>query len=151
MSHEGIRIMTKEQEAREAETNRPLAKTAITPAKVRVLMTEGKGLEIDWADGHKSAWGFAWLRDACPCATCNEERNQQGRKPGETKPKSKDLLPMYAPPPRPASAHPVGRYALQFNWQDGHSGGIYSWDYLRRQCQCAECRFEFEPAHRVPN
>ena len=49
-------------------------------------MTEGKGLEIDWADGHKSAWGFAWLRDACPCATCVDERTQQGRKTGQPKP-----------------------------------------------------------------
>ena len=104
-------------------------------------MTEGKGLEIDWADGHKSAWGFAWLRDACPCATCVDERAQQGRKAGQPKPKPAALLPMYAPPPKPASAHAVGRYAIQFNWADGHSGGIYSWEYLRRVCQCQECTF----------
>jgi|SRR5579863_689613 len=151
MSHEGIRFMSKEQEAQEAAAKRPLARTAMTPAKVRVLMTEGKGLEIDWADGHKSAWNFAWLRDACPCATCNEERHQQGRKPGEAKPKPTALLPMYAPPPRPASAHPVGRYALQFNWQDGHSSGIYSWEYLRRVCQCAECRFDQQEASGTSN
>jgi DUF971 family protein len=151
MSHEGIRIMSREDEAREAVANRPLAKVAVTPAKVRVLLTEGKGLEIDWADGHRSAWSFAWLRDACPCATCNEERNQQGRKTGEPKPRSAALLPMYSPPPRPASAHPVGRYALQFNWQDGHSGGIYSWDYLRRHCQCAECKFSAEETPGAPN
>jgi len=151
MSHEGIRIMSKEQEAVEAEVNRPLPKIAITPAKVRVLLTEGKGLEIDWVDGHRSAWSFAWLRDACPCATCNEERNQQGRKPGQSKPKAAALLPMYSPPPRPASAHPVGRYALQFNWLDGHSGGIYSWDYLRRHCQCTECGFERAVADGPPN
>lgn len=151
MSHEGIRIMSKEDEAREAAAKQPLAKAAVTPAKVRVLMTEGKGLEIDWADGHKSAWSFAWLRDACPCATCNDERNQQGRKPGQSKPKSAALLPMYTPPPRPASAHPVGRYALQFNWLDGHTSGIYSWDYLRRHCQCAECRFETDETGGTPN
>ena len=46
------------------------------------------------------------------------------------------LLPMYTPPAKPASAQAVGRYAMQFNWQDGHSGGIYSWEYLRRVCQC---------------
>lgn len=151
MSHEGIRFMSKEQEAREAEAQRPLPKIAVTPAKVRVLLTEGKGLEVDWADGHRSAWSFAWLRDGCPCATCNEERNQQGRRPGESKAKSAALLPMYTPPPRPASAHPVGRYALQFNWQDGHSAGIYSWDFLRRHCQCTECKFERGEAEGAPN
>jgi DUF971 family protein len=141
MSHEGIRFASKEEQAREDEANRPLPRIAATPEKVRVLMTEGRGLEIDWKDGHKSSWSFAWLRAACPCATCMEEREREGRKPGETKAKPAQLLPMYAPPPKPVSAHPVGRYALQFNWVDGHSSGIYSWEYLRRNCQCRECTF----------
>jgi DUF971 family protein len=139
MSHEGIRISNREEMEREADAERPLPRIAVTPEKVRVLLTEGKGLEIDWSDGHRSAWSFAWLRNACPCATCNDERKQQGRKPGQPKPKPTELLPMYTPPAKPASAHAVGRYAIQFNWLDGHSGGIYSWDYLRRHCQCREC------------
>ena len=151
MSHEGIRFASKEEQARENQENRPLSRIAITPEKVRVLLTEGKGLEIDWADGHKSAWSFAWLREACPCATCVEERNAEGRKPGQPKPKSAALLPMYAPPPKPASAHAVGRYAIQFNWLDGHSGGIYSWEYLRRVCQCPECKFTDADTPGTPN
>ena len=141
MSHEGIRYISKEEQAQEEHENRPLPRIAMTPAKVRVLLTEGKGLEIEWQDGHQSAWSFAWLRDACPCATCVEERKNEGRNIGQPKAKSADLLPMYKPPAKPASASAVGRYALQFNWQDGHSSGIYSWEYLRRNCQCAECRF----------
>jgi DUF971 family protein len=151
MSHEGIRFATREEQARTSEQNRPLAKIAFTPEKVRVLLTEGKGLEIDWADGHKSAWSFAWLRDACPCATCVDERNAERRKPGQPKPKPAALLPLYTAPPKPASAHPVGRYAIQFNWQDGHSGGIYSWEYLRRVCQCAECAFSEAETKGTPN
>ncbi len=58
---------------------------------------------------------------------------------------------MYTPPPKPASAHAVGRYALQFNWLDGHSGGIYSWEYLRRVCQCRECTFATDEATGTPN
>jgi DUF971 family protein len=141
MSHEGIRVVSKDEEARELEDQRPLPRIAITPQKVRVLLTEGKGLEIDWQDGHRSAWPFAWLRDACPCATCVDERRNEGRKIGQGKAKPAEVLPMYKPPAKPASAQPVGRYALQFNWLDGHSGGIYSWEYLRRVCQCAECAF----------
>ena len=148
MSHEGIRFVSEEQRAREAATPQ-LSRAAVTPAKVRVLLTEGKGLEIDWSDGHKSAWSFAWLRDACPCATCNEERGKTNRKPGQ--PKQTELLPMFTPPARPASAHAVGRYALQFNWQDGHSGGIYSWDFLRRVCQCLECKFAATETVGTPN
>jgi DUF971 family protein len=151
MSHEGIRFVSKEQGVREREESRPLARIALTPEKVRVLLTEGKGLEIDWVDGHKSAWSFAWLREACPCATCVEERAQEGRKPGQPKPRSAAILPMYAPPPKPASAHAVGRYAIQFNWLDGHSGGIYSWEYLRRVCQCRECTFAAAETTGTPN
>jgi DUF971 family protein len=144
MSHEGIRAVTAEEAAREGEESRPLPRIAMTPEKVRVLLTEGKGLEIDWQDGHRSAWSFAWLRDACPCATCVDERKSEGRRIGHPQAKAAELLPMYKPPAKPASAHPVGRYALQFNWSDGHSAGIYSWEYLRRNCQCAECRFARE-------
>ncbi len=149
MSHEGIRFASKADQ--ELQQNHPLPKIAVTPEKVRVLMTEGKGLEIDWADGHKSAWSFAWLREACPCATCVDERNAEGRKAGQPKPKPAAVLPMYTPPPKPTSAHPVGRYAIQFNWADGHSAGIYSWEYLRRVCQCQECSFSRDEATGTPN
>lgn len=151
MSHEGIRFSSREQQEQENAENRPLPRIAVTPDKVRVLLTEGKGLEIDWKDGHRSAWGFAWLRDACPCATCLEERKADGRKPGQPKPKPATLLQMYTPPARPKSAHAVGRYAIQFNWEDGHSGGIYSWEYLRRVCQCGECTFAAAETKGEPN
>jgi len=151
MSHEGIRISNPDKSAHQAEAERPLPRVAVTPEKVRVLLTEGKGLEIDWADGHRSAWSFKWLRDACPCATCNDERRQEDRKPGQPRKKPAELLPMYTPPARPASAHGVGRYAIQFNWLDGHSGGIYSWDYLRRHCQCRECTFTEAETTGAPN
>jgi DUF971 family protein len=151
MSHEGIRMVPEEQARREREQELPLAKIAVTPDKVRVLLTTGKGVEIDWADGHRSAWSFAWLRDACPCATCVEERKAQGRKAGDPKPKPTDLLPMYVPAAKPLSVQPVGRYAIQFNWADGHSGGIYSWEYLRRSCLCQECGFAAEDAGRTVN
>lgn len=36
----------------------------------------------------------------------------------------------------------VGNYALQFQWSDGHTAGIYSWQYLRRICPCPSCRAE---------
>jgi DUF971 family protein len=151
MSHEGIRIESNEEQTRQEARNQPLPKIAVTPEKVRVLITEGKGMEIDWADGHRSAWSFAWLRDACPCATCVEERKAEGRKIGQPKPRPTAVLPMYTAPAKPASAHAVGRYAIQFNWQDGHSGGIYSWDYLRRSCQCRECTFAAEETTGAPN
>ncbi|HVZ82063.1 MAG TPA: DUF971 domain-containing protein [Terracidiphilus sp.] len=151
MSHEGIRFLSKEEAAAAEMVEQPLTRAAMTPAKVRVLLSEGKGLEIDWQDGHRSVWSFAWLRDACPCATCIEERKNEGRRAGEPRPKSMELLPMYKPPAKPASAHGVGRYAIQFNWLDGHSGGIYSWEYLRRHCTCAECTLAAREVPGRPN
>jgi DUF971 family protein len=96
-------------------------------------------MEIDWRDGHSSAWTFAWLRNARPCATCHEEREASGRPPGEPKPKPQTLLVMYEAPVRPVEVSSVGKYALRFKWSDGHESGIYSWEYLRRVCQCAAC------------
>lgn len=142
MSHEGIRFVNAEQAEREAALEQKLTPEAVTPAKVRIHKTEGTGIEIDWKDGHKSQWNFAWLRNACPCATCNEEREQSGRKPGVPKPKPQALLPMYEAPARPTEVTPVGKYAMKFKWNDGHESGIYSWEYLRRVCQCENCKIK---------
>ena len=139
MSHEGICIVD-EREARRLAPHK-LPHEAVDPAKVRIHKSEGTGMEIDWKDGHRSAWTFRWLRDACPCATCHEAREAVGLEPGERMPASAaQLLPMYEAPPRPNSVEPAGRYAVVFKWNDGHSSGIYSWDFLRRNCQCEECR-----------
>ncbi len=140
MSHKGIRFVSEEENRRAQRDNVELPKEATDPAAVRVFKTEGTGMEIDWKDGHRSQWSFAWLRLACPCATCNEERLSHGLQPGEPKPQSATLLPMYQAPPRPEHVTPVGRYAISFHWNDGHTSGIYSWDYLRRVCQCDECK-----------
>lgn len=128
MSHE-IRIVRGDQ-LPPPET--PLTREAVTPVKVRVRKTEGTGIEIDWADGARSQWTFPFLRDACPCATCNEDREKTGRAAGVAKPKSADPFALYEAPARPTEVTPVGRYALQFAWNDGHTSGIYSWEYLRR-------------------
>ena len=139
MSHEGIRIVHADDAKSNLQDEKKFPADAVTPLKVRVKKSEGTGVEIDWRDGHMSLWSFRWLRDACPCATCHEEREKDGRAPGIPKPKPQPLLVMYQAPPRPEEITPVGKYALKFKWNDGHESGIYSWDYLRRQCQCTIC------------
>lgn len=138
MSHEGIRIISGEQAEREALPEVKLPVNAVTPAKVRVLKTEGTGVEIDWRDGHQSRWTFAWLREACPCATCHEARDADGRKPGIPKAQPATLLPMFKAAMRPTEVNAVGKYAIRFKWNDGHESGIYSWEYLRRLPENAE-------------
>jgi DUF971 family protein len=140
MSHEGIRFVSADEAARTEKANVKMNPDSVTPAKVRVKKTEGTGVEIDWKDGHQSSWSFAWLRDGCPCATCHEAREAEGRKPGEPKLAPVQLLPMFKPAARPQTVTPVGKYAVRFKWEDGHESGIYSWEYLRRVCQCAECK-----------
>jgi DUF971 family protein len=138
MSHEGIRFISQDEAQRLAAGNAPkLTGDAIKPAKVRVDVTGGTGVGIDWKDGHRSAWSFPWLRLACPCATCHEEREKTGRALGAAVVKPATLLPMYEAPPRPVEVTPVGKYAIRFKWSDGHEAGLYSWDYLRNVCDRA--------------
>jgi len=110
------------------------------PASVRVNLTSGTGMEIDWKDGHRSTYSFAFLRDACPCAMCNEERDKSGRQPGQTPKLAPGALPMFKSAAKPVSTEAVGKYAIRFHWNDGHDLGIYSWALLREECPCEECK-----------
>lgn len=135
MSHDGVKFISAEEAAADAERQRrKLSGDALKAAKVRVDKTGGTGVTIDWKDGHQSHWSFRWLREACPCATCHEAREHEGRAPGVAKAKPVSLLPLYESPVRPLDVEPVGKYALRFRWNDGHESGLYSWDYLRNVC-----------------
>jgi DUF971 family protein len=108
------------------------------PTSVKVHVSTGAGVDITWADGHSSHYDFAYLREHCPCATCNEER---GKKEQLKTPLSGHFapLPMFKPKARAQSAATVGNYAIQISFSDGHSTGIYSYDHLRSICPCPEC------------
>src|SRR5246127_1111488 len=56
---------------------------ATDPKSVKVHLTSGTGMDIEWNDGHVSHYSFVYLRDSCPCAMCEEERGKAGRRPGE--------------------------------------------------------------------
>ena len=56
---------------------------ATDPKSVKVNLTTGTGVDIEWNDGHVSHYNFAYLRDACPCAMCEDERGKSGRRPGD--------------------------------------------------------------------
>ena len=86
----------------------------------------GDELAIRWDDGTESFVVLEKLRRACPCASCHGEVDILGN--------------LYKSPdkPLPATAFelvrftPVGGYAIQPMWRDGHNSGIFSFDYLRR-------------------
>ena len=112
-------------------------------------------MDITWADDHVSHYDFAYLREQCPCAMCNDERQKKAagqekdaqlkaENPGAiSPPMSSPLLPMFKPKLTAKAAHAVGNYALQIDFNDGHSTGIYSFDYLRTVCPCPECALLF--------
>jgi DUF971 family protein len=112
------------------------------PKSVKVNLTTGSGVDIEWADGHQSHYSFRFLRDACPCALCSEDREKSGREPGDPPKPAPGSLPMFKEKAKPLSAEGVGKYAIKFNWNDGHDLGIYSWRFLRDVCPCKECKAE---------
>ena len=117
------------------------------PAAVQIHVSTGEGLDIKWADGHVSHYEFEYLREWCPCALCDEERLKKAKvveKSGEApKPAAPNPLQMFKPKLTARAAKAMGQYALQFDFTDGHVTGIYSFDYLRTICPCAECEKTF--------
>jgi len=114
------------------------------PKSVRVHKTTGTGMEIEWKDGHRSSYNFTYLRDACPCALCTEERNKEHRQPGDALGAVAGSLPMFKALARPEEVEAIGKYAIRFHWNDGHQHGVYSWRWLRDICPCAECKMSRE-------
>jgi DUF971 family protein len=114
-------------------------------SNVRIHVSTGAGVDITWADGHQSHYEFAYLREECPCATCNDERGKK-QAFAAVAPSSSAVLPMFKPKPRAQAATVMGNYAVQIRFSDGHSTGIYSYDHLRSICPCTECAQAFRAA-----
>jgi DUF971 family protein len=95
------------------------------------LDREARLVHITWLDGHKSAYGFEWLRWRCPCAYCAGEGGAPGALATTT-----SLTPEQVNLER---LELVGRYAIAPQWADGHGTGIYSFESLRANCPCVAC------------
>ncbi len=101
----------------------------LLPISIKLKTT--KGIQMTWNDGHQTTYTYAYLRRKCPCATCND----RPPKVSEDNPlRLYDEIPITA-----TGASQVGHYAVQFEWNDGHNSGIYSFDYLREICPCRQC------------
>jgi DUF971 family protein len=98
----------------------------------RVELVGDDTVFVEWEDGHQSRYAGARLRALCPCAGCREDRA----------PKSPLAV---ISPTDPAAARilriqGIGRYAVTPVFGDHHATGIFSWEYLRRHCECLACR-----------
>jgi DUF971 family protein len=111
------------------------------PISIKVHVSTGEGVEITWADMHTSRYDFPYLRDHCPCALCNDEREKKSK----TAPASA-VLPMYKPRVTANSANAVGNYTIQIQFSDSHATGIFSFEHLREICPCEACAREFRSA-----
>lgn len=89
---------------------------------VKIRLSGGKELIIEWNDGQVSRIPLQELRKKCPCATCVAEKAGQSSK----------YIPLYMRDQiMVKELKAVGSYALNVIWQDGHSTGIYEYSNLR--------------------
>jgi DUF971 family protein len=99
----------------------------------RKVSLGGEQVAIEWSDGHRSVFHNKDLREACPCAMCKGEPPAIG---------VSRVIPLIPAAPEGVAAVKyamVGRYAVSFVWSDGHSTGIYPYEYLLELCECDGC------------
>jgi ATP-binding protein involved in chromosome partitioning len=88
-----------------------------------------RDIAITWDDDHEGLYPARDLRLRCQCARCRDEMTG---------------VPLIDPAAVPEDISPlkislVGSYAIRIDWNDGHSTGIYTYDFLHAICPCEEC------------
>jgi len=91
------------------------------PAHPNVVVHPGH-VEVTWPDGFAARIPNKELRAACRCAHCVDEHT------------GAQILDVnsIAETIQVEAVQPLGNYAVSLGWSDGHTTGIYAWDYLRR-------------------
>jgi DUF971 family protein len=113
--------LPRERKAR--ETGRPRLDLEIGRGEHLAMRPEdiqqiGDELAIKWSDGSESFIRLERMRRACPCAGCKGEVDVMGRlHKGPDQPLNPSAF-------RLGRVVPVGTYALQPIWLDGHASGI---------------------------
>jgi DUF971 family protein len=96
---------------------------SIKPKDIVVL---DDSLAIVWEDGSESYINLSDLRKACPCANCSGETDVFGNlyiNRGDKQCQNGRAQIM--------TFHYIGHYAIRIVWEDGHNGGIYSFNFLK--------------------
>jgi DUF971 family protein len=83
-----------------------------------VLGADRKCLRVTWEDGARSELSAARLRGACRCAWCTRARID-----GTFAASLDDVVVV--------GVTPIGDYAINIGFSDGHARGIYPWAHLR--------------------
>ena len=86
-------------------------------------------IDIGWSDGVELRYNAGQLRKRCPCATCREKHSGT-----EASVKSLALPVLSLAEARPltiSGMRPVGNYAYNIAFSDGHDSGIFTFEFLR--------------------
>ena len=94
-----------------------LDKTTPVPTEIKLHQTS-RVLEIAFSDGRAFKLPYEFLRVYSPSAEV------RGHGPGQ------ETLQIGKRDVTIAEVEPVGHYAIQPRFSDGHDSGIFSWDYL---------------------
>jgi DUF971 family protein len=100
----------------------------LNPEGVRApvdIQLVGTFLALRWEDGREDILPGEFLRERSPSAENLGEKDILGNTYGGDGPRQ-------FPGVAVTGMHRVGNYALSLVFSDGHSSGIYSWEYLRR-------------------
>ncbi|MEE8207985.1 MAG: DUF971 domain-containing protein [Nitrosomonadaceae bacterium] len=90
-----------------------------TPRPIEIILhKQSRLLEISFADGRTFQFSFEFLRVHSPSAEV------RGHGPGQ------EVLQTGKQEVNINNIDPVGSYAIQINFSDGHNTGLYSWDLL---------------------
>ncbi len=89
-------------------------------------LQKDRGLSILWNDGSSSYFSIAYLRRMSPSADMRELRKTMHANPLTVLPSGFVGDAVVA-----TDAELVGNYAIRITFSDGHTSGIYTWDYLR--------------------
>jgi DUF971 family protein len=88
-----------------------------TPTEIK-LHQKSRLMEISYSDGKTFRLPYEYLRVQSPSAEV------RGHGPGQ------EVLQVGKREVEIGALEPVGSYAVQPSFSDGHATGIYSWDYL---------------------
>jgi DUF971 family protein len=89
------------------------------PAKITIL--NDTKLKLSWKNGDEKVFSLQYLRKNCPCASCAKERSEW----------SESFIPLFMKSQITVKEiRPVGSYALNILWEDGHNTGIYEFARL---------------------
>lgn len=95
---------------------------SLHPTDIQLI---GDTVAIRWSDGSEDYYSMERLRAFSPSAEQQGERDLLGNQLGGSQKRE-------FPGVHVDSWTPVGGYAIQFHFSDGHGTGLYSFDYLKR-------------------